>query len=61
MPKGFAVEPMGLAVWSLDPLESELFRGPEGFAVEPLGLAVVPLGMLVSEFSRSPRALLWSP
>ena len=61
MPKGFAVEPMGLAVWSLDPLESELFRGPEGFAVEPLGLAVVPLGMLVSEFSRMPEGFAVEP
>ena len=61
MPEGFAVEPMGLAVWSLDLLESELFRGPEGFAVEPLGLAVVPLGMLVSEFSRVPEGFAVEP
>ena len=61
MPEGFVVGPMGLAVWSLDLLESGLFRVPEGFAVEPLGLAVVPLGILVSEFSRMPEGFAVEP
>ena len=43
-PEGVAVVPLGLAVWSLDLLESEFFRVPEGFAVEPVGLAVEPVG-----------------
>ena len=61
MPEGFVVEPMGLAVWSLDLLESGLSRVPEGFAVGPLGLAVLPLGMRVSEFSRMPESFAVEP
>ena len=58
MPEGFAVEPIGLAVWSLDLLGSEFFRMPEGFAVEPEGLAVGPLGHLESEFCVSESYML---
>ena len=39
--------PLGLAVWSLDLLESGFFRVPEGFAVEPVGCAVEPVGYFV--------------
>ena len=55
------MEPMGLAVWSLDILESRLFRVPEGFAVGPLGLAVLPLSIRVSEFSRMPEGFAVEP
>ena len=65
MPEGLAVMPLGLAVWSLDLLESELFGVPEGFAVEPLGLAVLPLGIAAAsatlreqDLTRVPRLCL---